>query len=166
MVSCPNTVRPHNLIKSRGLRGDEAAVGQVEAEEEAAICETYQDGEPQEEVRAPKIARRPGVPTMVEIGAHYQMHAEVRDCCRDCVEGKGVSRHHEKGTEEEAIGITVSVDYCFWTPEEFEEEMDAILVGYDNETLDFGPWLLTLKGPRYDLQIGLATRLRKPDTMK
>ena len=135
MGSWSEPVRPHNFINSKGLRGDEAAVRQVETEEEAIICEKCEDGEPQEELRAPNIARRPGVPTKFEIDAHDRMHAEFRDWCRYCVKGKGVSRHHEKGKEEEeAIGVTVSVDYCFWTPEEFEEEMDAILVGYDNET--------------------------------
>ena len=87
------------------------------------------------------------MPTKAEIDAHYPMHAEFRDWCRYCVEGKGVSRHHEKGKEEEAIGITVSVDYCFWTPEEFEEEMDAILVGYDSETMGLWTMAVDAKGP-------------------
>ena len=82
MDSCSEPVRLYNFIGSKGLRGDEAAVGRVETEEEAIICEKCQDGETQEEVRAPKIARRPGVPTKAEIDAHYPMHAEFRDWCR------------------------------------------------------------------------------------
>ena len=70
-------VRPHNLISSKRLRGDEAAVGQVETEEEAIICEKCEDCEPQEEVRAPKIARRSEMATKAEIDAHYPMHAEL-----------------------------------------------------------------------------------------
>ena len=118
-----------------GPRGDEAAVGQVEIEEEAITCGKCEDGEPQEEVRAPEIDTRPEAPTQAEIGAHYPMHTEFRSWCSYCVEGKGVSRHHEKGKEEEATGITVSDDYCFWAPEEFEEEMDAILVGHGSENM-------------------------------
>ena len=38
-------VRPHNLISGKGLRRDEAAVGQVEIEEEPIICEKCEDGE-------------------------------------------------------------------------------------------------------------------------
>ena len=136
------------MISSKGLRGDEAAVGQIEIEEEAIICEKCEDGEPQEEVGAPMIARRPGVPTKVEINAHYPIHIELRDWCRYCVEGKGVSRHHEMGKEEEeAVGVTVCVDYCFWTPEEFEGEMDAILVGYEREKMGLWTMVVEAKGP-------------------
>ena len=133
MDSCSGPVRPHNLISSKGLRGDEAAVGHVETEEEAIICEKCEDGEPQEEVRAPEIDRRPGVPTNAEIGAHYPMHAELRDWCRYCVEGKRVSRHH--------------VNYGFWTPEEFEEKMDAMLAGYDSEKMGLWTIIVDAKGP-------------------
>ena len=85
MDSCSEPVRPHNFIGSTGLRGVEAAVGQVETEEEAIICEKCEDGEPQEGVRAPKIARRAGLPTKAEIDAHYPIHAEFRAWCRYCV---------------------------------------------------------------------------------
>ena len=79
--SYPEPVRPHNLTGSKGLRGDAAAVEQVETEEEAIICGKCEDGEPQEKVRAPKIARRPVVPTKADIGAHYDMHADLRSWC-------------------------------------------------------------------------------------
>ena len=108
-------------------------MGQIETEEGAIICEKCEDGEPQEEFRAAKIATRPGVPTKAEIDAFYPLLADFRSWCRYCVEGKRVSRHHEKGKEEEATGIIVCVDDCFWTPEEFEEEADAIIVGYSQE---------------------------------
>ena len=89
------------------------------------------------------------MPTKAEIDGHYPMHAEFRDWCRDCVEGKGVSRHHEraKEEEEEAIGITLSFDFCFWTPEEFEEEMDAIFVGYDSGNMGLWTMAVDAKGP-------------------
>ena len=79
--------------------------------------------------------------------ARYPMHAEFRDWCRYCAKRKGVSRHHEKDKEEEAVGFTVRVDSCVWTPEEFEEEMDAIPVGFDSE--EMGRWTMVVdaKGP-------------------
>ena len=87
---------------------------------------------------APKIARRLEVPTEAEIDAHYPVHA---------MEGKGVSRHHEKGKEEDASGSMIRVEECLWAPEESEEEMDAILVGYDSEELGLRTMAVYAKGP-------------------
>ena len=87
------------------------------------------------------------MPTKAEIDAHYPMHAEFRDWCRRCAEGKGVSRHHEKGKEEEAIGVTISADDRFLAPEEFDEEMDAILVGYHREKMRLWTMAVDAKGP-------------------
>ena len=102
-------------------------------QDEAILCG---ECEPEEtmESRAPKIASRPHVPTKAEIDAHFPLHAEFRDWCRFCVEGKCASRQHKAGdSTEESIGVTVSIDYCFMVPEEAEEGMDAILVGYDDK---------------------------------
>ena len=102
----------------------------------------------EEETRAPNIASRPYIPTKAEIDAHYPLHAEFRNWCKFCVEGKGASRHHKKGDPtEEPIGVTISIDYCFMVPEEAEEGMDAILVGYDDKKK--GLWAMSVesKGP-------------------
>ena len=49
-----------------------------------------------------------------------------------------VSRGHEKGYQDnQPLGETASLDSCFWTHEECEEEMDAILVGYDGDSFGF-----------------------------
>ena len=101
-----------------------------------------------EEVRAPKIAPKPYVPTKAEVDAHYPLHAEYRNWCKFCVEGKAASRlHHASNPLEEPLGVTVSVDYCFMVPEESEEGMDAILIGYDD--CKKGLWAMSVecKGP-------------------
>ena len=49
---------------------------------------------------------------------------------------KGVSRQHAAvDPTEEALGVTISIDYCFMVPEESEEEMDAILIAYDSHKM-------------------------------
>ncbi len=93
------------------------------AEEEAMLFgECDPDDEENGESRAPKIASRPYIPTKAEIDAHYPLHAEYRSWCKFCVEGKEASRLHKRGDPtEEPVGVTVSIDYCFMTPEESEE---------------------------------------------
>ena len=73
------------------------------------------------------------------------MHVDFRSWCRYCIEGRGVSRHHEKGKEEEAIGTIASVGSCFWTPEAFEEEMDYPLDMIPR--MGFGTMAVDAKGP-------------------
>ena len=143
-------VRPEHFISSEGLRAGGSAggeVGQEAVEEiECGVCAEEEDAV--EEVRAPQIARKPDTPTKAQIEAHFPLHAEYRSWCEFCVAGKGISRHHKRGDpEEEATGVTVSVDYCFWTPEESDEGMEAILVGYDS--LKSGLWTMAVdaKGP-------------------
>ena len=107
------------------------------------VCEPEQG----EIARAPRIASQPYVPTKAEIEAHFPLHAEYRSWCRFCVEGKGTSRQHRSGDKEESLGVTISIDYCFMVPEESEEGMDAILVGYDDKKM--GLWAMSVesKGP-------------------
>ena len=56
-------------------------------EEEATVEGADQDGDT-EEVRAPKIAPKPYVPTKAEVDAHYPLHADFRSWCKHCVEGE------------------------------------------------------------------------------
>ena len=70
------------------------------------------------------------------------LHAEYRSWCKYCVHGKGISRQHAAGDPtEEALGVTISIDYCFMLPEESEEEMDAILIAHDSQKM--GLWAMT-----------------------
>ena len=91
-------------------------------------------------MQAPKTVN---VSTKAEVEAHVPMHAEYRSLCKYDVEGRAVSRQHEKGDQvDETLGVTASLDYCLWTPEECEEEMVAIWVGHDSET--FVLWTMSV----------------------
>ena len=117
------------------MRAEIAVEGEVEIEptEEATLSGGCDEND---EVRAPKVAPRPYVPTKAEVEAHFPLHAEFRSWCKYCVEGKSVSRLHQRGDPtEELIGVTIGIDYCFMVPEESEEGMDAIIVGYDDKRM-------------------------------
>ena len=91
------------------------------------------------------------MPTKAEIDAHYPLHAEYRSWCRYCVEGKGASRLRRTGDPtEETIGVTISFDYCFMTPEESEEGMDAIVVGCNDKTK--GLWAMSVEAKGSNLR--------------
>ena len=60
----------------------------VEGEAEDDAEEIEVECEPdKEEVRAPRIASQPYVPTKAEIEAHFPLHADFSSWCRFCVEG-------------------------------------------------------------------------------
>ena len=62
-----------------------------------------------DEERKPKIGRVPRAPTTQEWNDHMTHHSEHRDWCPFCLQGKGISYQHRRGTEEgEKIGITVA----------------------------------------------------------
>ena len=124
-------VRPRNFIGSKGLRASDKVEGEAEDDAEI-VCEVP---EQEDGARAPRIAVQPYVPTKAEIEAHFPLHAEYRNWCRFCVEGKGTSRQHRSGDTGESLGVTISLDYCFMVPEESEEGMDAIIVGYDDKKM-------------------------------
>ena len=54
--------------------------------------------------------------------------------------------HHAQSNDGHVseLGATVSLDYCFMTPEEEEEDMRAILIGYDHQKSGF--WALPVEG--------------------
>ena len=111
-------------------------------------CTVIEPEDERQEARAPKIAFRPYVPTKAQIDAHYPLHAEYRSWCKYCVEGKCGSRPHKAGDPaEETIGVTISIDYCFMVPEESEEGMDAIFVGYDDKKKGLWAMSVEAKGP-------------------
>ena len=95
-----------------------------------------------EESRKPNIAKRPHTPSKSEVEEHLPLHLEYRSWCPHCVAGKGISDQHRRNLHEngEQLGVTVSLDYCFMTAEEAEEDMRAILVCYDHNTS--GLWVL------------------------
>ena len=111
-----------------------------------------------EESRKPNIARRPLTPSKQEVEDHLPLHLEYRSWCPHCVAGKGISDQHRKnlGEKSEDLGVTISLDYCFMTAEEAEEDMRAILVCYDHNKSGF--WVLPVehKGAQEEV-VKLAT---------
>ena len=146
-------VRPHQHLSMQGRLSSDQPAGEAqsveEAKEEAILCGTCDpEDDGLEETRAPNIAKRPYAPTKAEIEAHFPLHADFRSWCKYCMAGKAVSRQHKaKDPDEEALGVTVSIDYCFMVPEESEEEMDAILIGYDSSKMGLWAMPVDAKGP-------------------
>ena len=63
--------------------------------------------------------------------------------------------------EAENMGVTVSLDYCFMTPDDVEEDMRAILVCYDNWKK--GLWAIPVerKGPQEEVVKWLVEKLEE-----
>ena len=93
-----------------------------------------EEDEEEEETRKPIVGRVPKTPTKKELEEHLPLHIEYRDWCPHCVAGKATSRQHRTIRDEgdEKMGITISLDYCFMTPEEQEDDMRPILAAHDN----------------------------------
>ena len=136
-------VRPLNpLMKevggSAGAEAEEPSVEVREANEMSAEVENC------EEIRAPRVARRPYTPSKTEVEAHYPLHLEYRSWCPHCRAGRGISMQHRycPDVDESHIGVTWSLDYCFMTPEDAEDDMHAILIVYDHSK--HGLWALAV----------------------
>ena len=120
-------------------------------------------GAEEEEVRKPKIAKRHYTPTREEVEAHLPLQLEYRSWCLHCRYGKGISMQHrsdEKHVSDE-MGVTVSLDYCFMTPEEIEQDMRAILVMYDHSK--HGLWALPVSrnGAQEEVVNWIAAKLEE-----
>ena len=116
------------------------------------IEEAQQESMDSDETRKPPIARRPYTPTAAEVEAHLPLHLEFRSWCPHCVAGKGIAtQHRESAGESDNMGITVSLDYCFMTADDAEEDMKAILICYDHSKK--GLWALPVeqKGAQEDV---------------
>ena len=47
--------------------------------------------------------------------------------------GRGISRRHvAQGGDREKLGVTISISYCFMSPEEIEKDTCPILILYDD----------------------------------
>ena len=121
------------------LSGSNRMVSGVEDErDQSAQVETN------DESHAPAIARRPYTPSKAEVEAHYPLHLEFRSWCPHCRAGKGISMQHRYNSEvdESHLGTTWSMDYCFMSPEDIEEDMHAILICYDHSKM--GMWAIAV----------------------
>ena len=93
------------------------------------------------EVRLPRVARRPVLPTKAEIDEHFPLHLNFRSWCSHCVHGKSrLAQHVVQPSGRARLGVTAHVDYAFMTAEEIEETMQPTLVIYDDDKMAF--WAL------------------------
>ena len=116
--------------------GAEADAGQESTETEMFCEHSVVQEEETFGFRKPRIPRRPLAPTKADVDEHMPLHVDYRDWCAHCVAGKGISHQHTaaKDTDIEKLGATVSMDYCFWVPEEIEDDMCPVLVAYEDTT--------------------------------
>ena len=101
-----------------------------------------------EEVRKPRVGRRPILPTKADLEEHYPLHLNYRSWCEHCVAGKArLAQHKVEPSDRERLGVTFSADYAFMGAEEAEEGMQATLVLYDDDKRAFWAVGVAQKGP-------------------
>ena len=95
-------------------------------------------GEEEEEMRVPKIGRRPMLPTKAEVDEHFPLHLKYRSWCKHCRAGKARRAPHiVEPADRERLGVTFSADFAFMGAEEAEEEMQPSLIMYDDDKKAF-----------------------------
>ena len=101
-----------------------------------------------DEVRQPRVGRRPMAPTKAEIEEHYPLHLNFRSWCEHCCAGKArQDQHLIEPHDREKLGITFSADYAFLVPEEKEDDMQPSLVMFDDDKEAFWAIGVESKGP-------------------
>ena len=117
---------------------DVMMLGSERTEHEQAIEEKLGEGDGEgAEVR---IAKKPRLPTELEVEQHYAAgHVPYRSWCPICVKGQGVNtRHACIKREEQQEYSTVSIDYAFMTSDGDAEDEDQlgmpILVMHDRQS--------------------------------
>ena len=126
----------------RGIEG-------VSAEGETTVAEYLANPEPlaanakaAEEVdgdhlgeRQPRIGRRVYSFTKAEVEEHNPFHVHYRSWCPSCVAGRSTSKQHRRqDAYEEAMGITMSVDYASKIAEEADEKTTPVWLAYEHKT--------------------------------
>ena len=155
--SCVNfPISPRNDIDVGPLLGTASGPHGLEAEkkedrdeknqEEVEVLErSEEEKEPDvaediggEEMRRPRVGRRPVLPTKAEIEEHFPLHLHYRPWCKHCRAGKArLAPHIVDPSDRERLGITFSADFAFLGPEEAEEDMQPSLVMYDDDKKAF-----------------------------
>ena len=128
-------VRPFETHEEVKRAGAKAQNGKILI---APIEEQKDEGVPtppeleEEFYRKPRVIKRPNAPTKQEVADHLPLHLQCRSWCPDCVAGRGIASPHKTGTDEEQIGATISLDYCFMTEEDKDTDMCPVLIMYDH----------------------------------
>ena len=85
--------------------GQEDQRGRVEDQVQEPVREGIGIPEAHAEVRPPRVARRPILPTKAEIEEHYPLHLKYRSWCEHCVAGKSrLTQHVVQPSDRERLG--------------------------------------------------------------
>ena len=128
--------RTADAAPDSGLRELEDVQRDREAQEPVQRVPDGSEPPPEQhsEVRVPRVARRPMLPTKAEIAEHFPLHLNFRSWCEHCMAGKSrIAQHVVQPSDRERLGITVHMDYAFMVPEEAEVDMQPTLVIYDDD---------------------------------
>ena len=78
---------------------------------------------------------------------HLPTHLPYQNWCPHCVAGRGIIWRHATSKEDrEKLGVTISIDYCFMSPEEVEKDTCPILILYDDNLDAIGALPVQAKG--------------------
>ena len=100
-----------------------------------------------DEMRRPRVKRRPVTPTKQDIEDHFPLHLEYRSWCAHCVAGKAISDRHIVDKEQsDSMGVTWHSDYAFMGSEA-EPGMQPCLICYDDDKDAFWALAVKEKGP-------------------
>ena len=126
---CVDLMSPNTIDNAGAGATDSGATSSGDVVEVAMEEESGDPGEA-DESRKPQVARRPVTPSKAEVESHLPLHVEYRSWCPHCVAGRGISMQHRQNTTEgpSELGITISLDYCFMTAEERDQDMRATLI--------------------------------------
>ena len=109
-----DAVAPPSIERDEVAEGQEERRGQVDEEVQEAVQGDIGILEPHAEVRAPRVARRPILPTKAEIEEHFPLHLNYRSRCAHCRAGKArLAQHRVQPADRERLGVTVHMDYAF-----------------------------------------------------
>ena len=103
LISANNGVAEATPVIVPDELGEEGREGQ----DREPVHEDHEPPEPHAEVRAPRVARRPNLPTKAEIDDHYPLHLNYRSWCEHCVAGKArIAQHLVEPGDRERLGVT------------------------------------------------------------
>ena len=132
----------------RGVESEAKDNAESEAKVEEVPVHDVPEPDADAEVRRPRVARRPVLPTKAEVEEHFPLHLHYRSWCEHCVAGKSrMTQHIVEASDREMLGVTVHMDYAFMTPEEVEEDMRPTLVIFDDEAGIVGSWCRAERRP-------------------
>ena len=98
-------------IEERDELEDDKVEAEVEEKDEEVPVHGVPEPHHDPEVRRPRVARRPGLPTKADIEEHFPLHLHYRSWCEHCRAGKArMTQHIVEASDRERLGVTVHMD--------------------------------------------------------